>query len=374
MLLKRKVQQASLTGTSLLWNVTDGTGVPKELWSIPTASYQPIAPNPWFPEGGYRILPWYPGPMAQVPGIMSAGGVAVGAEHIVATRHPHPLIEHEGLAPLAACDLALDTIDAIDRARDATMRRLVKPSATLETDPQFWDPDKHNLDHAREELRQLLYGADKAGGVAALPPGSKLVSYEGGTVEIGWIESWSQLIGFVLSIFGVTKSLAFMDDDTSFAQLYASIRQHNLFTMCPLLSLIADSINLQCVWPFWGDDFFIELEPEKITDEEHEKARVQLAGGFGSIKHNEVRVALGWPKTEEAWGEERVKGEGQGEGDGKGEAGAPGTDRLHRGSDEREDDRDRKEPAVERLRPKNPEGRGSLGDRLVLNGSRNGKG
>ncbi len=369
MMLKQMVQQLSLTGTSLLWSVTDGFDTPRELWSVPTGTYQPIAPGGFYPQGGYRIMPFWPGPLAQVPGAMSAGGIAVAAEHMVAISHPHPLVEHEGLSPLAACDLALDTIDSIDRARDATMRRLVHPHATLETDVGNWNPGAGDLDRAREELRQLLYGPANAGGVAALPPGSKLVPYGDANVEIGWIESWSQLIGFVLSIFGVTKSLAFMEDESSFAQLYASIRQHNLFTMCPLLNMISDGLNLQLIWPAWGEDVWLELEPKKITDVEEDHKRVGLAGQLKLITNNEGRTVLGWPKVSADWGEERIDAApAQGKG-AEGEVpGLPAS--LGKPPTKKEEEQGESgDKETERLRPKNPQGRNSLGNRLILNGA-----
>lgn len=365
---RRIVQQLCLTGTNLLWRVDDGYGKPSEMWSIPTGTYQPVAPSASYPLGAYRVMPWFPGPLAMIPGAMSAGGVVVPTQHMIRTMHPHPLVQMEGQSPLAACELALDSIEAIDRARMSRMQRQVAPSAVAKTDPEVAFLQGDELTRAREELHQLMGGPDKAGRVAFLPPGIELEPWGQADIEIGWIESWSQLIDFVLSIFGITKSLAFMGEDGSFAQLYAALRQFNLFTLTPLLSLIADSINLQLTWPFFGDDVFVELEPGKITNEEERDRGLEILGKFSGMTVNEMRQSLGWEPVEEEWGKERVGKAMQQPGGipiGGNAGGAVGHDHqfdwFTGGKQPRQE-----APETQRARPENGQGSGSLGSRMQM--------
>jgi hypothetical protein len=213
--------------------------------------------------------------------------------------------------------------------------------------------------------------------VATLPPGAKLVPYAGSLVDPSWIDSWQQFLSFVLAVFGVTKSLAFLQDDTSFATLYASLRQHNLFTMCPLLQMIADALNLQLVWPYWGPEYGIELRPQKITDHEEDKSRVQVAGQFGSITHNEVRVTLGFEPTDEPWGNEQTKPSAPAQ---PGQPGQPGQQQPGQGGPDEQGGlaamlgagpEERQQPAeATAARPRNPQGQGSLGNRAILEGAK----
>jgi phage portal protein BeeE len=305
-LRRRMVQQLSLTGTSLLWQVKNGLGKPKEAWCVPTGTYQPVPPCSPYPDGAYRIMPFWPGPLSMMPGAWSQGGVVVGARNIVATRHPHPLIPQEGLSPQSACSLELDTLESINQARLSATQRGISPSAVAEADAQALFPQGDELTRLRLELEQLLAGPDKAGRIALLSPGLKLSEWGASKgIEVGWIESWTQLVEFVLSVFGVTKSLAFMSEDSTFATLHAQLKQFNTGTMQPLLDMLAESINIQLIWPYWGKEYFLELTPRKVDDPEQEDKRVARAQVSGSITHNEARVALGWEPTEEEWGSER---------------------------------------------------------------------
>ena len=307
MLRRRRVHQLCLTGTNLQWRVDDGLGTPVEMWNIPTGTYQPVAASSVYPNGAYRVMPWFPGPLAMIPGALSAGGVVVPTEHMVKTMMPHPLVQWEGLSPLSACELSLDTIESIDRARMSKTRREIVPSCVITADPQVTFPKGDELTRLREEIFQLMGGPDKAGRPALLGPGLEIEPWGGGNIEVGWIESWGQLVDFVLSVFGVTKSLAFMSEETNFAALYAALRQFNLFSLCPLLQLMADSDNLGLVWPHFGEDYFIEYEPQSITNEDQAIAECKtLMGGQGGATWNEVRQKLGWEPTEEEWGNERA--------------------------------------------------------------------
>ncbi len=357
LLLRRNVQQLCLTGSALNWRVDNGLNVPIELWNVPTGTYQPLPISARYPDGAYRVLPYFPGPLAQVPGIWSAGGVAVDAKNMLAVRLPHPLVYQEGQSPLSACDLALDTIDSIDRARMSTMRRGINPGAVAELDPNVKYPDDAELRRIQQQMFQLVGGPDKAGKLAVLGAGMKLEPWLPNGIEVGWIDSWNQLTGFVLSVFGVTKSLAFMSEDTNYAALYATLKQFNLFSLCPLLDLIADAFNHQLVWPFFGEDVCVSFEPKKIDNEE--LTELQLANDIkaGIRLNNEIRVLRGLPETDEPWGKERAFADGAAVG-GKSPRQPESVDHGSGGS------------RVEANRPENLNGRGSLPGRLILNGKR----
>lgn len=360
--LRRKiVQQLGLTGTSLLWRVNNGLRKPAELWSIPTGTYQPVPVSPEYPDGAYRIMPYWPGPLAMSPGTWNQGGVVVKANYIVAVRHPNPLVPNEGYSPLAACDLEMDTVESIGRMRLSQTRNGTYPSATVELDPEVKFPDGNELIRIRREIYQLLGGPDRTGKAAILSPGMKIVPYGSGSVELGWIESWNQLVGFVMSVFGVTKSLAFMSEDSSYAVLYAQLKQFNLFTLCPLLDMIVQQWQQDLITPFWGEEYCVELEPKKVDDEAQLEAALgnDLKAGIRTL--NEIRKIRGLEKWDGPEGEQRVwagaekKGEEAGDAigeqaEGDPNAGKPGSGKLPPAQS----------PVVQASKPKNTQGAGSL--------------
>lgn len=351
----QQVQQLCLTGTSLSVKARDDFGMVRELWSEPTGTYQPIPISPYYPNGGYRFLPWFPGPLASIPGAKTAGGVAVPAEEVLALRLPHPLLPGgEGYSPLHACRLPFDTLEMIDRGRMNRMRRGIRPSAVAEVDPASQLPTGSDLEVLRLEINKLQAGPERDGALALLSPGIKLREWNASSdIELSWIESWGQLVGMVLACFGVAKSMAFLDDSTSFAELYARLKQFDLFTLCPLLSRLSAAYNRELIWPVWGRSYGVELRPRKIDNLDDDVKRISTAQASGSIKHNEVRKTLGWEPVDEPWGEERAFR-------------ATGPDKDKEGQ---EGAGPRKEaPAVVSARPRNEQGRGALGPRAILNG------
>jgi hypothetical protein len=125
-------------------------------------------------------------------------------------------------------------------------------------------------------------------------------------IEIGWIQSWEQLTSFVLAIYGVTKSLAFMSEDASYAILYAALKQFNLFTLRPLLQMLADADNMQLIWPYYGHEYFVEYEPSPIDDHEIRERELAADIQIGARTINEVRQLRKLRPIEEPWGEERA--------------------------------------------------------------------
>lgn len=298
------VQQLKLTGTSLLWKVTDGLDRPVELWSVPTGTATPLGLSSQYPDGAYRVMPFYPGPLATVPGAWTTGGVVVDAKNIVTTRLPSPLVEKDGYSPLDACDQILDTLEMIDRARMNQVRRGAHPSSVMEIDPNVKYPDEMDLERIRAQSSVLLGGPERAGAIAVLGPGQKLVPYASSNIEAGWIETYNQLMDVLLGTFGVTKSLTFTGDDTNYAGLYAALKQFNMFSLQPFLDVIADSWNLQLVWPTWGDKICLSFDPPKVDDEAILEQQLTNDLKCGARTINEIRVARGYPEV--PWGETRA--------------------------------------------------------------------
>lgn len=305
MLRRKMVQQICLTGISTLWQLTNGFGRPAEHWSIPTGTWQAVPRSPLFPEGGYRVTPYYAyGPFGQLPGLQQAGTVIIPSREILRTELPHPLIQYDAYSPLTACALQLDSLEAIDKSRWHAMKQGVNPSAVVELDGAVAFPEQDELDRLKQEFATKYGGPEQAGRVAVLSPGATMKPWSHSPSDMGWEASWSQLVDFVLSVFGVTKSLAFMTTESSYASLYASLKQFNLFSLCPLLQLIADSINVQMVWPYFGPDHYVDIEPAAIDDKDQKEQELASDDSIGLYTINERRIMRGYPPVE--WGDVRA--------------------------------------------------------------------
>lgn len=363
MLRRKVVNQICLMGSALLWKLDNTLGMPSELWSIETATAQPILPSAQLPEGGYRVTPYYGGPWMQFPGLMNSGGVQLPSDEVVSIGYPHPLIRTDWLSPLTASSLQLDALEAIDKSRWHGMKQSINPSGVVEVDPGVTFPDQEDLDRLKQQFREKMAGVENTGNLAILSPGLTLKPWSHPPAAMGWEQSWSQLVDFVLSTFGANKSLAMMTTEQSYASLYASLKQFNLFTMCPLLQLISDAMNVQVVWPYFGREYFIELVPAAIDDEQVRQAEVAADDVVGIRTVNERRAMRKLPPVE--WGEIRCQpGSVQEKDQGASLADTdPDNDAPPAGG--RPGEPDESPPEVEKDRPKSGEGEGSLPGRGV---------
>jgi len=306
-LRRRLVQQLCLTGTALAWHLRDGNGVPAEAWCIPTGTWQPMLRSGEYPEGAYRVLPYFSyGPFAAMPGLMRPGGVVIPADEVLRVDFPHPLVQYDSYSPLTAVGLQIEALEAVDRSRSYMMRQGINPSGVVELDPQANMPDQDELDRLKEEFAAKYGGPENTGRVAVMSPGAKLSPWSRSSTDMGFEQAWSQLVDFVLSAFGTTKILAFMAEASSYAALYASLKQFNVLSMSPLLQLLADCVNCQLVWPHWGDDHSVEFIPAAIDDKDQRRQNLSLAVSVGALTYDELRAGLDMDPVDGDWGKERA--------------------------------------------------------------------
>ncbi len=352
----RAVQQRSLTGTWLGWRVDEGTlgtdadDRPSQIWTVPTGTYTAVPMSSQYPDGAYRIMPFYPGPYAMVPGSWQAAGVIVPADQMLVSQHPHPLTYKEGLSPMAACAPELDTINKIGRARNSIMTRAPVPSGFVEIDTNASFPDQPELNRIVAQIYNFLGGPDRAGRPAVLGPGQKWVPNEMQGLELPWADTWDQLMSFVFAVLGTTRTMVGMDEASSYAALFAVLKQNRLVVLQPELDDLADCINQQLILPWFGEEYGCEFEPEAVGDEEllEKQLTTDLAGGYR--RFNEYRALRKLPLVDGPEGEAFVKG---GAAAGQGKPGEEGTN----------PDGSPKQPGEED-KAKNDAGEGSLPTRI----------
>lgn len=122
-------QQLDTTGMCLIWLPTESSTTgqddgfePQEMYVIPTGTAFPLPRSPQYPEGAYRVIPYYNTSFFMVaPNYNAGSGAVIPAEQVVVVKNHHPLIRWEGYAVLTAISQSVDTINAVDQSRFATM-------------------------------------------------------------------------------------------------------------------------------------------------------------------------------------------------------------------------------------------------------------
>lgn len=296
--------QKDLTGTALTWMVPNKIGQPMELYPIPTAIAIPQpAVNPNYPDGFYRIQPIYPyGPFSSYPSPTSAVGAAIPAQWMLRFQYPHPFLRYEGYSPLTAMRLHMDEFEMMDRSRHYSMRKSFNPSAVLDLSEMEDAMQLRDdvIDRMQAEFENAQQGPENHGRLFVPPPGGKIEPWGANPVDMDYQAGWEQLSSFILGGFGITKPAAGMVEDSSYATLYATLKQLHLITLQPECDDLARDLTRNLA-PFFGDDLIIEIRCQRIDDPDILANKLNQLISAKAITKGEVREAYEMPK----WGDER---------------------------------------------------------------------
>lgn len=300
-------QQLDLTGTSLTWTVLNQLKYPYRLYPIhtPTAVPQPTV-TPEFPQGCYRVQPIYPyGPFTTTFSQGASAGALISAEHMLRVKHPHPYIRGEGYSPLTAMRLHLDEVNAMDRSRWYSMFRGLNPSAVLNFDEvEGAEPlPEPEIERIRADFEANQHGPENHGKLFVAAPGSKLEPWGTRPIDMDYQSGWDQIVGFILGAFGITKPAAGMVEDSSYATLFATLKQLYWLTLEPKCNQIGAKLT-RFLGPYFGDRLIVEVRCRPINDHEVKGQKLDKLIQGKAITKNELRRELDMPQTEEPWGDE----------------------------------------------------------------------
>jgi len=299
LLLYRLNQQLGLTGTALSWIIPNQLGNRiVEMYSIPTALAQPIPiMTPDFPEGGYYMQPIYPnGPYSSYPAPISAAGAPIPAQWVIPVQYPHPLLWYDGYAPLTALRLHIDEIESIDKSRWYSQFREINPSAVLNfeggKDTQVAPLPEEEIERIRAEFENDHQGPENHGRLLVATPGAKLEQWGNTPDKMMYESGWEQLSSFLMGAFGITKPAAGMVDGSSYATLFAALKQLNVLTLDPICALIAGVFTRQ-ILPYFGENLLMEIRCRRIDDHDVTFAKVDKINGLKGMPASVIKYVMG---------------------------------------------------------------------------------
>jgi hypothetical protein len=308
--IEQTVQQRSLTGMACTWVVPGSGGKPAEFYSLPTSNLWPVPPGVYngnhFAHGAYRAIPYTYGMLSPSPHATAAGAL-IPAEQVMRLKNHHPYLRYDAYAVLTAMGHHVDTFEAVATSRAATMRQGAEQTLQLEAvDQSAGNLDPEGLKLLRKQLEILYAGPENAGKMVIAPAGWKFGRLSTTPADMAWTEGFSQLLDFLLASFGVPKAVAGLQDSSSYATLYASLRAFGYFSLGPLLGKIEARINKDMIHPAYGREFCLRLKPPEFRDEQLEVNQLSNDLKAGAIKIKEYRARRGWDAIDEPWVEDRA--------------------------------------------------------------------
>lgn len=352
-LIYQTIQQRDLTGVSLTWAPPLGAfGEPTELYCLPSATAWPMPPSPDYPQGAYRVLPYPYGLHGAPMGQMVAGAV-IPAEQIVRIKNHHPYLRYDGYAVLTAMSLHVDTLEAIDKARNSTQQQGCDQTLAIELSDDWQDPTADQITRLRQQLHALYAGPQNSGKLFIAPKGAKATTISTTPREMAWTEGWSQILDFVLAAFGTPKSVAGLQDTSSYATLYASLRAFTYLSLGPCLSQIGGGWTKHLIRPTYGRQFFLSVKPPEFRDESLIEQQLNTDLKYGGRLIKELRKLRGLDALDEKkypWVNDRAFQNAQADPEGGKE---PGPESAGGGMAE--------DPGVNNARPTNGAALGSMG-------------
>lgn len=293
-ILSYMILQNRLTGVAPLWTVPNDAGKVVELYALPTALTTPQwARTPEFPRGAWRIQPFYAsGGLGYLPTPFSGAGAIIPNEEIQRFMDPHPMFRWDGKSPLAAGSFQLDILEEIDQARWAAFDHGVTMDAVLQVDG-FDDRQIERLESRMEQKHQGARNHRRFLVVSGQGTGQdrmRIQTFSQSPKEMDFSNSWDQMIGFVLALFGVPKSVSGLATVTSYSELYAALRQFYQRQKA-LAFRLAEFLSKALCWRYskFPGEYRIQIDLPALDDPDLLEKQLSLDTQNAGITVNELR-------------------------------------------------------------------------------------
>lgn len=296
----KAVQQLQLTGTCLIWNVPNlgarlgqGSGKTVQRFIVPTAIATPVQPSRDNPRGGWRLQPtwsnWAQDPEGFVEmfgGITMAFGKVIPAEQMQVIRWPHPLYVDDGCSPTGRASRWIDGDTQVGTAQWSQLKNGADPSLFLEV-PADVDWSDEIAKRYEEKLAQKYGGPNNVGRVMMMQGKATPISTT--PKDMCYAEAFNQYRDAITALHGVPRI-----DGDNYAALFAKLKQFEVMTVNPILSLLAEE-DTERLAPEFGEGLTVEMEAKAINDPEVLDREIATDVAARAIQVNEIRALRGRP-------------------------------------------------------------------------------
>lgn len=273
-----------LFGLSYEWIVKDRGGCPRETYVLLPQYVTALPISPQYPFGAIQLS--VPQPMY---GLNYAGYTRIDRRNVLIHRMPNPMFPWDGYSPLTAGGQMCDVLGSVIAAR----KKSNDTGLSLEALIKLQGAGDDEVKRVKAQIKDKYSGIDRGDKYMVTNADEIDVELLSTTPDkMAFAESYKDSINFVLALFGVPPALAGLTEATSYAQLFAAIKQFCTGKLGAELRNTAQFWTQKLIRPAWpgckGN-----YEPPSIQDEETALQRIaQLDGLQGvGITVNEARAA-----------------------------------------------------------------------------------
>lgn len=266
-----------LTGNSYWYLISNGAGMPVELWIIPPDRMKIIPSKEEFIKGYlYDAMP---------------NSVAFTKEEITHFKFSSPTSPYYGMSPLSAITHAYNLNENMNRYENALFTNMARPDGVLETDDWM---DKEDFKALKKEWKSVYGRTKNAGKTAVLDMGVHYKPISFAPRELSFLAGRKTTKEEIANAYG--QSLALYDKDANRANADNATYMHMRDTISPRHRRMEQKINEQIIIRY-DDKLFCAFE-NCVPEDEKFKHEVRIGSVDKIITRNEARQEIGREEVE----------------------------------------------------------------------------
>jgi phage portal protein BeeE len=269
-----------LTGDSYWWIARNGFKLPSEIWPLPPPWVRAVPSQTKF-VGSYEVT-----------GVFARDPVYIDAADIVHMREPNVDWNGSGRfyggSVLKSADNVVASVEAIVNRQYAHFKSFVPTGLHFHTDKELTEDQLKQHYAAIQTMYRL---AERDGRPIVTHANYQVSEWNKSPREMDYMRSLDIGYNYILSMFGVSKTIAGLIEGVQRANYYGSMVSFNDNVVAPLLVLQGQYLTLELAREF-DENLVVYYESPRVDDVDRLRADIQTAIAAGAVTPNEIRELM----------------------------------------------------------------------------------
>ncbi|KKN71409.1 hypothetical protein LCGC14_0421310 [marine sediment metagenome] len=275
-----------LTGNAYWQIVTNGTGLPSEIWPL-MPQYVKIVPDKQKFISHYEFS------------ITMAEKYRIEPEELIQFKYPNPQDAFYGLSPLQACVVSADLGISMGEYETSLLQNRAQPEYALSYPVDAGSPSEDEQEKIRKLWNKRFRGTKKAGKMVVLSGGAELKQLTLSPKEMNFLQGRKWTLTEIAACFGVPES-KLKTESVNRANAEAGDFSYMKDTISPRLRRVEQKLNERML-PRYDERLFAAFDNPVPRDKDFRLKQIEtnLKTGYSSI--NQERQIDGQEEVE--WGD-----------------------------------------------------------------------